>query len=159
MSFKTADLCDQYEAELHVAEPLFRSYGGARAFHGRISTLKIYEDNVLVRRAFEEAGDGRVLVVDGGGSLRYALVGDLLASLAQRNGWAGVVVYGAIRDAHEIAQLPLGVYALNTCPRRSPKLGQGERDVVVSFAGVTFQPGAYLYADEDGIVVAARAFG
>ncbi|MCU0491563.1 MAG: ribonuclease E activity regulator RraA [Chloroflexaceae bacterium] len=154
---KTTDLCDQYGDEVQVAEPLFRRYGSLRAMSGPMATVQVFEDNVLVRATLEEPGNGRVLVVDGGGSLRCALVGDLIAALAQRNGWAGVVVNGAIRDSHEIGELALGVWALNTSPRRSPKLGQGERHIAVTFAGVTFQPGHYLYADDDGIIVAARS--
>ena len=156
MAIKTADLCDAHADELQVAAPLLRDYGAA-AFGGPISTVQVLEDNVLVRAALEEPGNGRVLVVDGGGSLRCALVGDMLAQLGARNGWAGVVVNGCIRDAAEIARLPIGVKALATNPLRSAKHGQGQRDVPVTFAGVTFVPGQFLYADADGIVVAARA--
>ncbi len=153
---RTADLCDAYESELQVAAPLLRSYGGVRAFSGLISTVRVYADNVLVRAALEEKGRGRVLVVDGGGSLRYALFGDRLAQLAQENGWNGIVVYGCIRDAQAIAAITIGVQALATCPRKSVKRGEGERDILVSFADVVFQPGHYLYADDDGIIVAER---
>ncbi len=159
MSIKTADLCDQHTADVHVAAPIFRAYGGIVEFWGPISTVSVYEDNVLVRAALETQGAGRVLVVDGGGSLRCALVGDLLAALAHRNGWAGVVVHGCIRDAAAIAQIPIGVRALNTNPLRSAKRGAGEREVPVNFAGLTFTPGHYLYADLDGIVVSARRLG
>lgn len=154
---KTADLCDQYEANLQVAEPIFVDYGGVREFAGRVTTVRVYEDNVLVRAALEEPGTGRVLVVDGGGSRRCALVGDRLAELAHANGWAGIVVYGCIRDSRAIAQIGIGVKALHTHPRKSVKRGEGARDVPVTFAGVIFHPGHYLYADEDGIVVAERA--
>lgn len=157
MEIKTADLCDAHAAELHVAEPIFRDYGGAAAFGGPISTVQVYEDNMLVRAALEQPGHGRVLVVDGGGSLRCALVGDLLAGLGVQNGWAGLVVYGCIRDSAEIARLPIGVRALATNPLRSAKRGEGQRDAPVTFAGVTFVPGQHLYADADGIVVAERA--
>lgn len=156
MEIKTADLCDQHTAEVRVAEPIFRDYGGTRAFCGPISTVRAPEDNVLVRAALEEPGAGRVLVVDGGGSLRCALVGDLLAALGQRNGWAGVVINGCVRDAATLAGLAIGVKALATNPLRSAKNGAGERDVLVSFAGITFAPGEYLYADEDGVIVAER---
>ncbi|MBK9714741.1 MAG: ribonuclease E activity regulator RraA [Kouleothrix sp.] len=156
MSVKTADLCDQYAADIQVAAPIFRVYGGAPDFAGQISTVQVYEDNVLVRAAFETPGHGRVLVVDGGGSLRCALVGDLLAALAYQNGWAGVVVHGCIRDSEAIGQIPIGVRALNTNPLRSAKRGQGQRDVPVTFAELTFVPGHYLYADADGIVVSER---
>lgn len=157
MNIKTTDLCDIYAAELQVAAPLLRHYGGAPAFGGPISTVKVLEDNVLVRAALEEPGAGRVLVVDGGGSLRCALLGDMLAELGVRNGWAGVVVYGCVRDTAALARLPLGVCALASNPLRSAKLGQGQRDVEVAFAGVTFVPGHFLYADADGVIVAARA--
>ena len=119
--------------------------------------MQVYEDNVLVRAALAESGTGRVLVVDGGGSLRCALVGDLLGAMAVKNGWAGIVVNGCVRDSAELAQLPLGVRALATNPLRSEKRGEGQRDVPVVFAGITFMPGHYLYADADGIVVAAQA--
>lgn len=153
MSFATADLCDQHEDKVKVAEPIFRSYGARVAFAGRIATVKIFEDNVLVRQALSEKGDGRVLVVDGGGSLRCALVGDQLAVLARDNGWQGIVVYGCIRDSAAIDELPLGIRALATHPLKSIKKGAGDRNIRVTFAGVTFVPGHYLYADADGLIV------
>jgi regulator of ribonuclease activity A len=153
MSFATADLYDQNEGRVQVATPMFFDYGGQRAFSGLISTVKVYEDNSLVRTALEEPGHGRVLVVDGGGSLRCALVGDMLAQLGQKNGWAGMVVYGCIRDSATIARIPIGLKALNTNPKKSVKKGVGERDVSVNFAGVDFVPGHFLYVDEDGILV------
>jgi regulator of ribonuclease activity A len=155
--FKTADLCDQYEndddAGLQVAAPIFRHYGGNRAFTGSIVTLKIFEDNAKVRTILSENGDGKVLVVDGGGSTRCALLGDQLGILAQKNGWAGVVVYGCVRDTDELAKLPLGVVALGTCPRRSVKKDEGDVNVTLHFADVNFVPGEQLFADEDGIIV------
>ncbi|MBV5277330.1 ribonuclease E activity regulator RraA, partial [bacterium] len=117
---------------------------------GQIVTLKLFEDNSLVRVAFAEEGKGKVLVIDGGGSLRCALVGDQLAILAQKNGWEGVMVYGCIRDSVDINQTDIGVRALNTHPLKSVKKGVGERDLAVTFGGVTFSPGEWLYADEDG---------
>lgn len=153
---KTTDLCDT-QADLLVAEPLLADFGGAAVFGGRITTLRVFEDNTLVRAALEEPGAGRVLVVDGGGSLRCALVGDLLAALGQCNGWAGVVVNGCVRDTAELREIEFGLRALAACPRRSAKGGAGERDVPVTFAGVTFTPGHYLYADADGIVVSSVA--
>lgn len=156
MPFATPDLCDQFGAEVRVAEPVFRDFGGVEHFAGPIATLRVFEDNALVRQALEMPGGGRVLVVDGGGSLRSALVGGNLAALARENGWSGLVVYGCIRDAAEIAGTPVGVKALHAVPRRSAKAGAGERGVPVAFAGVTFTPGAWLYADRDGIVVADR---
>jgi regulator of ribonuclease activity A len=156
MAFATPDLCDEFGAEVRVAEPMFRDFGAVECFAGPIATLRVFEDNGLVRQALEMPGGGRVLVVDGGGSLRTALVGGNLAGLAHENGWSGLVVYGCIRDAAEIGRTSLGVKALQAVPRRSAKAGAGERGVPVAFAGVTFAPGAWLYADRDGIVVADR---
>lgn len=154
---KTADLYDAHGDDLQVADPIFRDFGGWPAFSGPIVTLKVYEDNSRVRTALEEQGEGRVLVVDGAGSTRRALLGDRLASLAAANGWSGVVIYGAIRDVEEIEKLPIGVKALATTPRKTEKRNTGERDRVVHFAGVTFTPGHHLYADRDGVVVAPNA--
>jgi regulator of ribonuclease activity A len=153
---KTADLCDKYEAELQVAEPMLGDFGGLTYFSGPIATVKVYEDNALVRKRLEEQGDGRVLVVDGGGSTRVALMGDQMGKLAEDNGWAGVVIHGCIRDVEEVSDLDLGVKALGATPKKSAKKGTGEVEVVVYFAGVKFTPGDYLYADPDGIVVAPR---
>jgi regulator of ribonuclease activity A len=156
MPFATSDLCDEFGAEVRVVEPLFRDFGGAERFAGPIATLRVFEDNALIRQALETPGAGRVLVVDGGGSLRSALVGGNLAALAHENGWSGLIVYGCIRDVGEVARTPVGVKALDAVPRRSAKVGAGERGTSVAFAGVTFAPGAWLYADRDGIVVADR---
>jgi regulator of ribonuclease activity A len=153
----TADLCDQRPDDVSVAEPLLPSFGGIAAFAGKISTVRVHEDNVLVRSALEEPGEGRVLVVDGRGSLRCALLGDQIAALAASNGWSGIVVHGCVRDARALGQIPVGIRALAANPRKSGKLGNGERDVPVTFAGVTFEPGHHLYADEDGVVVSAVA--
>ena len=157
MSFKTADLCDEYPDSLQICEPGFASYGGKPRFFGQISTIKCFEDNSLVREAVAEPGEGRVLVVDAGGSKRCAMLGDMLAAKAAAEGWSGVLMYGLIRDSAEIAQMDLGVKALGTCPQKSVKKGVGERDVVVRFGGVTFVPGEYLYADEDGFVCSSTA--
>jgi regulator of ribonuclease activity A len=157
MSFKTADLCDDFSDVVQMAEPIFRDYGGTKTFHGAIVTVKIFEDNVLVRQMLETPGEGRVLVIDGGGSTRCALVGDMLAQLAADNGWAGIVVYGCIRDSADIAEIPIGLKAINTVPRKSWKKGEGDTNRTVNFAGVTFQPGHHLYADVDGILVAEQA--
>lgn len=160
MSFTTPDLCDAFEndpvAALRVVDPLFRCYGGRAAFSGQIVTLKLFEDNSLVREALGDNGQDKVLVIDGGGSLRCALVGDQLAALAVKNGWAGIVAYGCIRDTPEMAGMDLGLRALNTHPKKSVKKGIGERNLPVTFGGVTFVPGQWLYADPDGIVVAAK---
>lgn len=153
MSFTTADLYDQHETSVQVAMPGFRDYGGRKRFYGPVSTVSVYEDNSLVRSALEEPGDGRVLVIDGGESMRCALVGDKLAQLARQNGWVGVIVSGCIRDAVVIAGIEIGVKALGTNPRKSVKRNSGERDIPVSFSGVTFTPGDYVYADEDGILI------
>lgn len=157
MSLKTTDLCDAHSDNLRIMAPIFLDYGGVEAFGGPVSTVKVFEDNSLVRAALEEPGEGRVLVVDGGGSLRCALLGDNLAELGRGNGWAGVVVYGCIRDSADIAGIAIGVKALNTNPLKSVKKGEGDRDVPVTFAGVTVRPGDYLYADEDGIVLSEVA--
>jgi len=160
MTFQTADLCDEYEESVRVVAPMgFRRFGGRPAFSGAISTLKVFEDNSLVRTALEEPGEGKVLVVDGGGSMRCAMVGDQLALLAVKNGWSGILVYGCIRDSAAIGEMPLGVMALGTHPRKSIKKGIGERDIAVAFGGVEFVPGQYLYADTDGILLAASSLG
>jgi regulator of ribonuclease activity A len=156
MRFSTADLCDAFGDAVQTAAPLFREFGAAASFAGPIATVQVLDDNALVRAALEGAGGGRVLVVDGGGSTRCALVGGRLAQLAQANGWVGLVVNGCVRDSSQIAGLAVGVRALAAVPRKSGKAGTGQRDVAVAFAGVTFTPGHWLYADGDGIVVAAR---
>ncbi|TFZ83524.1 ribonuclease E activity regulator RraA [Candidatus Macondimonas diazotrophica] len=153
MSYATTDLTDAHPEAFQVAEPIFRDFGGRLAFHGPMVTLKLFEDNALVRGTLETPGEGRVLVVDGGGSLRCALLGDQLAELAVRNAWAGVVVYGCIRDSEAIGGLPLGVKALATHPVKSIKRGEGQRDIPVRFAGIQFRPGAWLYADGDGLIL------
>jgi len=153
-SFHTADLCDAFDDKLQVCDPLLRSYGGRSRFHGTVVTVQCFEDNSLVREALGEDGRGKVLVVDGGGSLRCAMLGDQLAALAVSNGWAGVVLNACIRDSVEIGGMDLGVMALATHPRKSIKHGHGHRDLRVRFAGVYFDPGSYLYCDADGIVLA-----
>lgn len=156
MDFQTADLCDAHEDQVRVVSPMFRSYGGRRAFCGPIATLKLFEDNGLVRAAVQSAGNGRVLVIDGGGSLRRALVGDQLALLAVKNGWSGIVVFGAIRDSRAIGDMDIGVFALATHPQKTLKKNEGDVDVPVCFGGVTFCPGEWLYADEDGVIVSTQ---
>jgi regulator of ribonuclease activity A len=135
---------------------MFTSYGSVDAFDGRISTVKVYEDNVLVREALEDLAPGSVLVVDGGGSGRCALLGDKLASIAASRGLAGIVINGCVRDTRELAGIGVGILALASHPSRSKKEGNGERDVPVEFGGVKWTPGQYLYADNDGIVLAAE---
>lgn len=156
---RTTDLCDAHDATLQVAAPGLRDFGGRRAFAGPAVTLRVHEDNAIVRARLESPGEGRVLVVDGGGALGRALVGGNLAALAATNGWAGVVVNGAVRDVLELAEADVGVKALASVPRKGAKTGAGEADVPVTFAGVTFAPGAWVYADEDGVVVSPTRLG
>lgn len=161
MSFKTPDLLDDNEEEIRnggvrVLAPMFQRYGGRYSFSGQIVTLKIFEDNSLVREVFGGDGNGKVLVVDGGGSLRCALVGDQLAILAHKNRWEGVVVYGCIRDSEDINQIDLGVRALNTHPLKSVKKGVGDKNLAVTFGGVSFKPGEWIYVDGDGIIVSDK---
>ena len=152
-SKSTADLCDEHGDGVQVCEPIFRPFGGRSAFSGPVSTVRCFEDNSRVREAVESPGNGRVLVVDGGGSRRRALLGDKLGVAAVNNGWSGVIIHGCIRDCAELGRLPLGIRALGTMPLRSEKRGEGERDVPVRFAGVTFRPGDQVVVDEDGIVL------
>jgi len=156
-TFQTTDLCDAHGEAVRVAEPILKSFGGRKRFFGRIATLRLHDDNGLVRKRLDEAGAGRVLVVDGGGSLRCALLGDQLAALALANDWAGVVVHGCIRDSQAIGQMPLGVLALAPHPRKTVKNNLGDIDVPVHFAGIDFLPGEWLYADEDGLIVSRDA--
>ena len=151
----TPDICDA-SPDVKVLEPLFLNLGGPDAFYGPVRTVKCFEDNSRVKEAVGEPGDGAVLVVDGGGSLRCALLGDMLAAKAADNGWAGIVVYGCVRDVDVLNDTALGVQAIGTHPRRSEKRGEGQRDVTVTFAGVTIAPGQWLYADNNGIVVASE---
>ena len=153
-SFTTADLVDEQGVAVDSCDLQLRQFGGLAAFEGAIATVRCDEDNALLKAVLSEPGNGRVLVVDGAGSLHTALMGDLIAGLAVDNGWAGVVIHGAVRDSVALAHLALGVKALGTNPRKSGKTGAGERDVPVSFGGVTFRPGAHLYSDDDGILVA-----
>ena len=159
MTFTTADLYDKYGDDLKVALPIFKDYGAKRIFHGPISTVKAYEDNSLVRSALGEPGEGRILIVDGDESLRCAMLGDMLAKLGMENGWSGIIVFGCIRDADVIATIDIGVKALNTNPRKSLKRGLGDRDIPVSFAGITFNVGEYIYADTDGVIVSEKKIG
>jgi len=151
---KTCDLCDLHDAQVRVIELPLQDFGGRIAFNGTVSTVRAVEDNSRVREAVEEPGQGRVLVIDGQGSMRRAMIGDLLAAKAAENGWAGIIVFGAIRDSDAIATIALGVKALGTCPRKTDRLGAGERDVEVEFGSVRIRPGDWLCADEDGVVIA-----
>ena len=153
MTFSTADLHDAHEGKVQVANVLMQGYGLKARFSGPISTVRCFEDNSQVRATLEEQGRGRVLVIDGGASIRCALVGDMMAELGIENGWEGLVVHGCIRDSVVISKLNTGIKALGTHPRRSVKKGVGERDIPLSFGEATFTPGDYLYADEDGILL------
>lgn len=152
----TADLYDKHGEAIQVAAPMFRDFGKRKVFSGPAYTLKVFEDNSLVRETLEQAGNGQVLVVDGGGSMRCALVGDNLALLGADNGWAGIIVYGCIRDAVPISDIEVGVKAMATNPRKSIKKGEGDRQITLRFADVCIAPGNYIYADEDGVVVASE---
>lgn len=156
MQYVTPDLCDAYPY-VDVVEPMFSNFGGRDSFGGQIVTIKCFEDNSLVKDQVELDGRGKVLVVDGGGSLRRALLGDMLAEKAAKNGWEGIVVYGCIRDVDVIAQTDLGVQALATHPMKTEKRGIGDLNIEVTFGGVTFTPGHYIYADNNGIIVAHEA--
>jgi regulator of ribonuclease activity A len=149
----TSDLWDAHADRAIVCELQLRQFGGVTAFSGEIATVRCLEDNVLVKQRVAEPGNGRVLVVDGGGSLRCALVGDNVAGLALENGWAGLVMNGCVRDVEALGRLAIGVKALGSNPRPSGKVGTGELDVPVSFGGATFTPGATLHSDADGILV------
>ena len=161
MKFSTCDLCDAHEDQLHdgsfaVLPPLFHHYGKRVVFAGQAATLKVFEDNVLVRKALETSGNGRVLVIDGGGSLRCALVGGNLAVLAEKNGWAGIIVNGCVRDTGEINACDIGVRALAAHPQRSIRKGVGDVDIKVSISGVSIRPGDWIYADADGVLVSQQ---
>ena len=153
----TADLYDEHGEALQSCDLQFRQFGGRSRFSGRIATVSCHQDNALLKSVLAEPGEGRVLVVDGGGSLHTALMGDLIAGLAVASGWSGAISNGAVRDVATLRTLDLGVKALGSNPRKSTKTGTGERDVPVSFGGVTFAPGAAVFSDDDGIVVLAAA--
>ena len=153
MDISTADLVDQHGEALQSCDLQLRQFGGRGRFHGPIRTVACFQDNALVKKVLSQPGDGAVLVVDGDGSLHTALVGDLIAGLAEASGWAGLVVNGADRDVAALAGLDIGIKALGSNPRKSAKLGAGQVDVPVTFGGVTFRPGEHLYSDEDGVVV------
>lgn len=157
MSIATPDLCDAHPDQVRVLAPMLRNFGGKTAFGGEIVTVKCFEDNSLVKVQAALPGAGKVLVVDGGGSLRRALLGDIIAANAAENGWEGFIIYGCVRDVDVIATLPLGVQALQAIPLKTEKRGIGDLNVPVTFGGVTFNPGEFVYADNNGVIVAARA--
>jgi len=156
MKYLTPDLCDEYPDLIRVVEPIFKSYGGKSCFGGQIVTIKCHEDNSVVKETAGTAGNGKIIVVDGGGSLRRALLGDLIAENAVQNGWEGFIIYGCIRDVDAISTMNLGVRALNTIPLKTEKRGIGDLNIPVSFGGVTFKPGEYVYADNIGIIVSSK---
>lgn len=156
MAHSLPDICDQYVDDISVFDPVFRDFGGKHRFCGEIVTIKCFEDNSLVAETVRQPGHGRVIVVDGGGSLRRALLGDLLAAAAVESGWEGLVVNGCVRDVEILATLDLGVKALAACPVRTDKRGEGQRDVPLRFAGAMMEPGHFLYADANGVVVAKQ---
>jgi len=154
--FALPDLCDDYGDQVEVFDPMFANYGGVETFGGLVVTIKCFEDNSLVAEELGEPGEGRVLVVDGGGSMRCALLGDNLAQKAADNGWAGIIVYGCVRDVDILGEIPIGVQALSPHPRRSVKQGVGELNVPVTFGGVTLRPGDHVYADNNGVIKAEQ---
>lgn len=147
------ELCDQFEELVQVVEPMFGNFGGKERFGGEIVTIKAFEDNSLVREQVGQPGHGKVLVVDGGGSMRRAMLGDMLAEKATNNGWDGIIIYGCLRDVNAIGDLNLGVQALGVHPMKTEKKGVGELNVPVTFGGVTFHPGEFVYADNNGVLV------
>lgn len=149
----TADLVDSIGADVRSCDVQFRQFGGHTQFAGPISTVRCFQDNALLKSVLSQPNEGGVLVVDGGGSLHTALVGDVIAELARSNGWAGLIVNGAVRDAAALRGLDIGIKALGTNPRKSTKTGDGERDIEITLGGVTFLPGEIAYSDDDGIVV------
>jgi len=156
MSFSTADLVDEHAVVVGSCELQFRQFGGRTRFSGQIRTVRSIEDNALLKQTLSTAGNGSVLVIDGGGSLRSALVGDIIAGLGVKNGWAGLIVWGVVRDTAALSKLDIGIKALGSNPWKSSKNGTGQVDVPVSFGSVTFNPGDWLYSDEDGVLVSPR---
>ena len=153
MNFSTADLFDDFEDQLQSCELPFQNFGGTKSFFGQISTIRCHEDNSLIRQTLSESGQGRVLVIDGAGSLRRALVGDLIAELARSNGWSGIVLHGAIRDSVAIGNLQIGLKALGTNPRKSTKTGSGFQNIPLQFGNICLTPNHWIYCDSDGIAV------
>ncbi|MDO8268092.1 MAG: ribonuclease E activity regulator RraA [Moraxellaceae bacterium] len=156
MSFVTCDLCDDHPDDVRVCEPMFGSFGGREAFGGEIVTVKCHEDNSRVKELLATPGKGKVLVVDGGGSMRCALMGDMIGESAVQQGWEGVIIYGCVRDVDALAQLDLGVHAVAAIPLKSVRKGVGETGLDITFGGVTFVQGQYVYADNNGVIVAAK---
>ena len=151
--WNTPDLCDDHPNEIAVFAPMYHNYGGVERFFGEVETVKCFEDNSRVKELLATPGNGRVLVVDGGASVRHALIGDLIAAEAISNGWSGIVIRGACRDVHELRTMAFGVRAMASIPIKSIRKGAGEANVELNLDGVTVRPGMWLYADETGMVL------
>ncbi len=157
MNISTPDLCDEYPDLVRIVEPMFLNLGGKDSFGGEIVTIKCFEDNSVVKETANSPGEGKVIVVDGGGSMRRALCGDLVAESAMNNGWAGIIIYGCIRDVDEISEMDIGMQALGTFPVKTEKRGIGDLNIPIEFGGVTFNPGEFVYADNNGIIVSSKS--
>jgi len=157
MAIVTPDLCDAFPDLIQIAEPLFANFGAQDAFGGQIVTVKCFEDNSKVKEQIALPGKGKVLVVDGGGSLRCALLGDQVAAEAAKNGWEGVLIYGCVRDVDVLAETDLGIQALAAHPKKTEKRGLGDVNLPVTFAGLTFHPGHFIYADNNGVIISSQA--
>ncbi len=156
MHFLTPDLCDAYPELVRVVEPIFKNYGGISSFGGEIVTIKCFEDNSHVKETAAKNGRGKVMVVDGGGSLKRALLGDLIAETAYKNGWQGFIIYGCVRDVEIIGGINIGVKAINSIPLKTNRKRLGDVGVPITFGGVTFKPGEYVYADKTGVIVSSQ---
>jgi regulator of ribonuclease activity A len=157
MKIATTDICDKFSEEINVALPIgLKDFGGKKAFHGEIVTVKCFENNPFVRQTLENEGMGKVLVVDGGGSKKCALMGDNIAELAISNDWSGIIIFGCIRDSVAVSKLPVGLKALDVVPLKSGKKNEGDVGVIVNFANIDFIPGHFVYVDEDGIIVSKQ---
>lgn len=156
MSFVTCDLCDDHPDDVRVCEPMFASFGGRETFGGEIVTVKCHEDNSRVKELLATPGKGKVLMVDGGGSLRCALMGDLIGVSAVQNGWEGVIIYGCVRDVDALAELDIGVHAVAAIPLKSVRKGVGETGLDITFGGITFVQGQYVYADNNGVITSPK---
>jgi len=157
VEFKTTDLCDDHSDSLQICDIEFRSFGKQTCFSGKVETVNVFEDNVLLVEALENVPEGSVIVVDGGGSKRCALLGDRLAGIAQSRKLAGVIINGYVRDSAELAKMNVGILALGTYPLKSKKAGTGERNSILQFGGVDWKPGEYVYADEDGVIISKQS--
>lgn len=154
--WKTADFCDVFENEVQVCQQAFQSYGKKEQFYGKIATVKVKDDNVLVKEALQSLPEGTVLVVDGEGSTNCALLGDNLANIAEERNLAGVIIYGCVRDSKELRNINIGIFALGTMPKRSRKEGKGEAEIPLQFGAIEWIPNQYVYADEDGVIVCEK---